>query len=185
MYKMLEKLRDKALDRALDWVLTICMGLVMWFIYSSVWAGWRAVAIGICVAIITFCVVAIYRRQNRKTSGDHQQEDTDRGSSDAEETQLLLGSWTVRKTIPTEPRYLAVWDFYERGRVVCKTEQYQALGKWRMEPTRVLVEWNQPLCTGEPCYDVFHRPIRPADNPGDSWGGWYGLNKLRATKASA
>lgn len=104
-------------------------------------------------------------------------------SSDAEEIKRLVGSWTVRKNTPCEPRYLAVWIFSEDNQVVSDREGDHATGRWCVEPTRMLIQWDRPLSSGEQCYDTFHRPINPSGVQGDSWGGWDGLSKVRATKA--
>ena len=125
-----------------------------------------------------------WKVQHGTTSIQSQTNTQDR-SSDAEEIKCLVGSWTVRKRTLSEPRYLAVWDFSEDDTVVSDREGDHATGTWRIEPTRVVIQWDRPLRTGEQCYDTFHRPINPVGVQGDSWGGWDGLNKVRATKTPA
>jgi len=87
MHKALRRLADKAIDKGYDYVLTIMVAGAMWLLYSPLWGGWRAVAIGVSVAIAVFCVVRIYRRVSARVV------DNGRDDTSPEERDFFVGQW--------------------------------------------------------------------------------------------
>lgn len=130
--------------------------VAMWS-YLKNMPGPEIATLGIVVfAAIMLVTVCLLRLKSQKPIAKDR-------SSDSDEIRLLIGSWTVRKSTRSEPAYLAVWAFTADHGVTADTQHYHAAGRWHLEPTRVLIQWDTPLSSGEQCYDTFHRPIN-ADN---------------------
>lgn len=97
--------------------------------------------------------------------------------ADNRDASLLLGLWSVQKSTEHEKDYVAVWKFLEDNTVIVKTTQYVRQGKWSLEPTRVLINWDEI----QGIWDTFHRPLKPGGVLGDCWDG---LNTVHAAKVT-
>ena len=179
MSKVVNWFLGKCLDYLWDCVAAVGIGSVFAAVYS-LWGLWRSIWIGLSISIAALALIQIWKQGKR-----FQKTTVGAKSSDDAELDLLLGSWTVQKNTRCEPTYLAVWKFTADHRVSVKTQGYETGGGWQLEATRVLIDWDNPLSNGEPCYDTFHRPIIGSGVRGDSWGGRQELNKIRASKIGA
>jgi len=68
-----KSLRGKVTDRIIDYVAPLAATGMSWFFVSSLWAGWRSIAIAISTGFCVLGLILVYKREHRTKPTDRQQ----------------------------------------------------------------------------------------------------------------
>ena len=133
MAKLLKWIVGKIIDQWITWAMGLVAGGSAWFLYSplSPWAGWRAWAIAICVALLVAGVIYLCKSEkgnNRNGKGPFQGR------------RFFLCRWHMERSAKGTPFFVKLGDDGGAKRI-SESNTVEESGTWEYVNGEAVITW--------------------------------------------